>query len=78
MASKRVNRIASRATMTADRNTFAKLSQKEAAEAAARHETLYSGRIGGARAVFAFSDLSGLDLSGRNLADADFTGAILE
>jgi len=30
-----------------------------------------------ARAVFAFSDLSGLDLSGCNLADADFTGAIL-
>src|SRR5215469_16454575 len=62
----------------AKRITFSKLSQKEAVTAAARHEMLYSGRAGGARAVFAFCDLSGLDLSGRNLADADFTGAIME
>ena len=55
-----------------------KLSEKQVAAAAARHELLYSGRVGGARAVFAFCDLSGLDLSGRNLADADFTGAYLE
>jgi uncharacterized protein YjbI with pentapeptide repeats len=34
--------------------------------------------VGGARAVFAFCDLSGLDLSGRSLGDADFTGAVLE
>src|ERR1700750_2408170 len=60
------------------RTSFAKLSQKDASAAAARHEMLYSGRMGGARALFAFTDLSGLDLSGRNLADADFTGAILE
>ena len=60
------------------RKSFAKYSQNDAAAAAARHEMLYSGRRGGARAVFAFADLSGLDLSGRNLADADFTGAILE
>src|SRR3569623_1100889 len=57
---------------------FAKLTQKDVSAAAARHEMLYSGRMGGARAVFAFCDLSGLDLSGHNLADADFTGAILE
>ena len=65
--------------MTKARHTgFAKLTQKDVSAAAARHEMLYSGRMGGARAVFAFCDLSGLDLSGRNLADADFTGAILE
>src|ERR1700741_2273284 len=57
---------------------FAKLTQKDVSTAAARHEMLYSGRVGGSRAVFAFCDLSGLDLSGRNLADADFTGAYLE
>ena len=57
---------------------FSKLTQKTATAAVARHEMLYAGRMGGARAVFAFCDLSGLDLSGRNLADADFTGAILE
>src|SRR5476651_2583915 len=60
------------------RTSFAKLSLKDLSAAAARHEMLYSGRMGGARAVFAFCDLSGLDLSGRNLADADFTGAMLE
>src|ERR1700739_566992 len=57
---------------------FAKLSQKEVLEAVTRHEALHSGRVGGARATFAFRDLSGLDLAGRNLVDADFTGAILE
>ena len=57
---------------------FAKLTQKDVSAAAARHEMLHSGRMGGARAVFIFCDLSGLDLSGRNLADADFTGAVLE
>src|SRR5215469_2665103 len=65
--------------MTQARHTgFARLTQKDVSAAAARHELLYSGRVGGARAVFAFCDLSGLDLSGRNLADADFTGAYLE
>jgi hypothetical protein len=44
---------------------FAKLSQKEVLEAITRHEALHSGRVGGARATFAFRDLSGLDLAGR-------------
>jgi uncharacterized protein YjbI with pentapeptide repeats len=65
--------------MTQARHTgFARLTQNDVTAAVARHEMLYSGRMGGARAVFAFCDLAGLDLSGRNLADADFTGAILE
>src|SRR6202789_1008500 len=65
--------------MTQARHTgFARLTQNDVNATAARHEMLYSGRMGGARAVFAFCDLSGLDLSGRNLADADFTGAALE
>ncbi|MEY4879562.1 MAG: hypothetical protein RJB62_1031, partial [Pseudomonadota bacterium] len=55
-----------------------KLTEKQASSAASRHELLYSGRVGGARAVFAHCDLSGMDLSGRNLSDADFTGAYLE
>ena len=68
-----------RFAMTQARHTgFARLTQKEVSQAAARHEMLYSGRVGGARASFAFCDLSGLDLSGRNLADADFTGAVME
>ena len=65
--------------MTKARHTgFAHLTQKEVSQAVARHEMLYSGRVGGARASFAFCDLSGLDLAGRNLADADFTGAVME
>src|SRR6201986_3077148 len=60
------------------RSSCTKMTDTQVASAAARHEMLYSGRMGGARAVFAFCDLSGLDLSGRNLADADFTGAYLE
>src|SRR5712672_1318863 len=65
--------------MTKARHTgFATLTQNDVNATAARHEMLFSGRRGGARAVFAFCDLSGLDLSGRNLADADFTGAYLE
>ncbi|HEX7655846.1 MAG TPA: pentapeptide repeat-containing protein, partial [Sphingomonas sp.] len=60
------------------RISFSKLSQKDASAAIARHEMLFAGRMGGARAVFAFCDLSGLDLSGRNLSDADFTGALME
>jgi uncharacterized protein YjbI with pentapeptide repeats len=65
--------------MTQARHTgFARLSQKDVSLAVARHEMLYSGRAGGARASFAFCDLSGLNLAERNLADADFTGAVLE
>src|ERR1043165_5803333 len=65
--------------MTKARHTgFARLTQKDVNASAARHEMLHAGRVGGARAVFAFCDLSGLDLSGRNLVNADFTGAIME
>ncbi len=54
-----------------------RLSQEEVDAICARHERLWAARPGGARAVFAWTDLSGLDLSGRNLCDADFTGATL-
>ncbi len=60
------------------RTSFAKLTQQDVSAAIVRHEMLCSGRMGGARAVFAFCDLGGLDLSGHNLSDADFTGAHLE
>jgi len=58
-------------------NTRRRLTQQDVDLICARHDRLFSARMGGARAVFAFHDLSGLDLSGRNLSDADFTGATL-
>src|SRR5689334_14905123 len=54
-----------------------RLSQAEVDEICAKHDRLWSSRPGGARAVFAFKDLSGAVLFGRNLCDADFTGAIM-
>ena len=53
------------------------LTQAEADSICLRHDRLWSSRMGGARAVFTWKDLTGLDLSSRNLCDADFTGAIL-
>jgi len=54
------------------------LSQGEADEICAKHDRLWAARPGGARAVFAWMDLTGLNFRGRMLNDADFTGAILD
>lgn len=54
-----------------------RLTQQEADLICARHDRLWAAKPGGARAVFSWCDLTGLDLSGRNLSDADLTGAIL-
>ena len=54
-----------------------RLTQAEVDAICVRHDRLWSSRMGGARATFTWKDISGLDLSGRNLCDADFTGAIL-
>ncbi|HYE42193.1 MAG TPA: pentapeptide repeat-containing protein, partial [Caulobacteraceae bacterium] len=56
---------------------YRRLSQQEVDAVCARHDRLWASLPGGARAVFAWADLSGLDLSNRNLCDADFSGAIL-
>ncbi|RYG07036.1 MAG: pentapeptide repeat-containing protein, partial [Caulobacteraceae bacterium] len=55
-----------------------RLTQAELDLVCARHDRLFQARPGGARAVFAWMDLSGLSLKGRNLADADFAAACLE
>jgi uncharacterized protein YjbI with pentapeptide repeats len=54
-----------------------RLSQAEADQICVKHDRLLTSKPGGARAVFAWMDLSGLDLRSRNLMDADLTGAIL-
>ena len=54
-----------------------RISQQEVDAICARHDRLWQARPGGARAVFAWMDLSGLSLKGRNLADADFSAAVM-
>ncbi|HEV7227855.1 pentapeptide repeat-containing protein [Brevundimonas sp.] len=54
-----------------------RLTQEELDAICARHDRLWQARPGGARAVFAWMDLSGLSLKGRNLADADFAAAAM-
>ncbi len=57
--------------------THRRLTQQEVDLICAKHDRLWSARMGGGRAVFSFTDLSGLDLRGRNLCDADFSGAVM-
>src|SRR5690606_839942 len=54
-----------------------RIDQHELDAICARHDRLWQAKPGGARAVFAWLDLSGLSLAGRNLADADFAAASL-
>ncbi|MBW8882617.1 MAG: pentapeptide repeat-containing protein, partial [Asticcacaulis sp.] len=61
---------------TAERR-YTKLSQAQVDLICQRHERFFACKPGGARAMFAWCDLSGLSLRGRVLQDADFTAAIL-
>ena len=54
-----------------------RVNQAEVDRICAKHDRLFSSRPGGARAMLSWTDLSGLDLRGRNLCDADFSGASL-
>ena len=54
-----------------------RIEQSELDAICARHDRLWQAKPGGARAVLAWLDLSGLSLRGRNLADADFAAANL-
>ncbi len=62
---------------TAGANRYTKLNQAQIDQICLKHERLLTMKPGGARAVFAWCDLSGLSLKGRVLTDADFTAAIL-
>jgi len=62
---------------TAGEKRYTKLTQVQVDQICAKHERFWAAKPGGARAVFAWSDLSGLSLRGRVLMDADFTAAIL-
>jgi uncharacterized protein YjbI with pentapeptide repeats len=56
---------------------YRRLTQEDADAICGKHDRLWTARPGGARAVFSWMDLSGLNFRGRNLSDADFTGALL-
>jgi hypothetical protein len=55
-----------------------RLSQAELDMIVSAHEKFVTGKQGGKRASLRFMNLSGLDLSFRNLADADFSASILD
>ncbi|ENZ82488.1 putative low-complexity protein [Caulobacter vibrioides OR37] len=55
-----------------------RLSQAELDMIVTAHEKFVTGKQGGKRATLRFMQLSGLDLSFRNLVDADLTGSLLE
>mgnify|MGYP003637415890 CR=1 FL=1 len=63
--------------MAGQKIEYVKLDQAQVDAICDRHERLWSGRSGGARASFAYSILEDLDLSNRDLSDADFSGAVL-
>lgn len=56
---------------------YRKLTQPEVDLICEKHARFKAFRHGGARAVFSWTDVSGLDLKGRDLSDADFTAAIM-
>jgi len=62
---------------TAAQSRYTKLNQAQVDQICLRHERFATMKPGGARAVFAWCDLSGTSLRGRVLKDADFTAAIL-
>ncbi|HVZ30337.1 MAG TPA: pentapeptide repeat-containing protein [Asticcacaulis sp.] len=62
---------------TAGQTRYTKLNQGQVDQICLKHERLRTMKPGGARAVFAWCDLSGLSLRGKTLTDADFTAAIL-
>jgi uncharacterized protein YjbI with pentapeptide repeats len=54
-----------------------KMSQAELDAVIKRHEMYQAGRMGGQRALLSYRDLTGLNLAGKNLSDADFTASFL-
>lgn len=56
---------------------YTRLDQTQVDAMCERHERLWSGKSGGARASFAYTVLEDLCLANRDLSDADFSGAIL-
>jgi uncharacterized protein YjbI with pentapeptide repeats len=60
-----------------DQKTLAPVTQQELDEAVRKHDMFDNARVGGARAVFSYRNLSGLLMRGVKLPGADFTGSLL-
>ncbi len=58
--------------------SYVKLDSETLEAVLTLHERYAGGIAGGKRASLKFVDFSGIDLSGRNLADAELTGCVFE
>ena len=65
-------------TVTATMTGRRRLTQGELDLMVAAHERFLGGKPGGKRASLRFMNLSGLDLCGRNLSDADLSASVLD
>ena len=54
-----------------------KIDQVELDSVIRKHAMFRAGRVGGARAVLAYHDLSYMEFDNQDLSHADFTGAVL-
>ena len=62
---------------TVDKKYLTTLSQTELDVAIKKHAMYAGARVGGARAVLSYKDMSGLVMHGVDLSSADFTGSLL-
>ncbi|MBY0428966.1 MAG: pentapeptide repeat-containing protein [Alphaproteobacteria bacterium] len=62
---------------TLDKKYLTTLSQSELDVAIKKHAMYAGARVGGARAVLSYKDMSGLVMHGVDLSNADFTGSLL-
>jgi uncharacterized protein YjbI with pentapeptide repeats len=63
---------------TAEPATIKSINRAALDQILAAHQRYVTGIPGGRRALLSFHDLSGQDLCGRNLVEADLTGAVMQ
>ena len=63
--------------MDEEENSYDVITQNELDEIIKKHKDFLTGRLGGARAVVKFKNLTGLDFKESDLSQSDFSGSIL-
>ena len=61
-----------------DEVDYVVVSQRQLDDVIKLHQKFLEGDTGGSRCIMKFMDLSGLNLKGKNMSNADFTGALLK